>query len=101
MGEYGDPQDPAMREVIAAYSPYHNVQEGVDYRNVFFITSTTDDRVNPAHARKMAARMEELGYSVRYYENIEGGHAAGANRNQRAYRNALQFVHLSRALELE
>jgi prolyl oligopeptidase len=73
----------------------------VDYRNVFFVTSTKDDRVHPGHARKMAARMEELGIRVGYYENIEGGHAAGANRNQIAYRTALQFVHFSRALGLD
>ena len=49
----------------------------------------------------MAARMEERGQPVLYYENIEGGHAAGANRNQTAYRVALEFTHLSRALGLE
>jgi prolyl oligopeptidase len=88
-------------KAIAAYSPYQNVRPDVEYRNVLFITSTKDDRVHPGHARKMAARMEELGQSVRYYENIEGGHAAGANRNQRAYRVALEFTHLSQALGVE
>jgi prolyl oligopeptidase len=68
---------------------------------VFFVTSTKDDRVHPGHARKMAARMEELGFRVDYYENIEGGHALSANRNQFAHRAALQFVHFSRALGLD
>ncbi|HMB67786.1 MAG TPA: prolyl oligopeptidase family serine peptidase, partial [bacterium] len=101
MAEYGDPEDPEMAKAIAAYSPYQNVKPGVEYRNVFFVTSTKDDRVHPGHARKMAARMEELGQAVRYYENIEGGHAAGANRNQTAYRVALEFTHLSQALGME
>jgi prolyl oligopeptidase len=34
------------------------------------MTSTRDDRVHPGHARKMMARMRELGANVRYYENI-------------------------------
>ena len=42
-----------------------------------FITETSDDRVTPVHARKMAARMEQQGHSVLLYENTDGGHAAG------------------------
>jgi prolyl oligopeptidase len=90
-----------MAKAIAAYSPYQNLRPGVEYRNVLFVTSTKDDRVHPGHARKMAARMAELGQTVGYYENVEGGHAGAANRNQAAYRAALEFTHLSRALGLD
>ncbi|MEI9964203.1 MAG: prolyl oligopeptidase family serine peptidase [Caulobacteraceae bacterium] len=41
------------------------------------VTSTKDDRVSPAHARKFAARLEAMGLPFLYYENIEGGHSAG------------------------
>ena len=85
--EYGDPDDPKMRQVIEKYSPYHNLKAGVAYPKVFFITSTRDDRVHPGHARKMAAKMLAA-------ENIEGGHSASANRNQAAHRKALEFVYL-------
>ncbi len=55
------------------------------------ITSTRDDRVHPAHARKMTARLAELGYEVSYYENIEGGHGAAADNEQRALKWAMVF----------
>ena len=92
--EYGDPADPEMRKVIEAYSPYQNVDKTKTYPKVFFITSTRDDRVHPGHARKMAALMRSYGKPVHYFENIEGGHAASANQNQRAQRKALEFVYL-------
>ena len=99
--EYGDPADPAMREAILRWSPYQNVRPGVEYPSVLFVTSTKDDRVHPGHARKMAARLLDAGAPVAYHENIEGGHSASANRLQRARRNALEFVFLSRTLGLE
>ena len=48
--------------------------------------------------RKAAARLEELGYPVLYYENIDGGHAASANLAETARRQALEYVYLSRKL---
>ncbi|MEE2789492.1 MAG: prolyl oligopeptidase family serine peptidase, partial [Myxococcota bacterium] len=94
MDEYGDPSKPEMRAAILKYSPYHNLKEDKTYPPVFFITSTKDDRVHPAHARKMAAKMASLSKPFWYFENIEGGHSASANRNQRAQRTALEFVYL-------
>ena len=60
----------------------------------FFATSTKDDRVHPAHARKMMAMMEAAGKDVRYYENIEGGHGGAANNAQAAHMNALAYTFL-------
>ena len=79
---------------ISKYSPYHNVKAGVAYPQVLFTTSTRDDRVHPAHARKMAARMLEQGHQVLYYENIEGGHGGAADNAQRANLQALEFSYL-------
>ena len=70
------------------------MKPGVSYPPVFFVTSTRDDRVHPGHARKMAARMLALGQPVTYYENIEGGHGAGADNAQQADRLALEFAFL-------
>ena len=58
------------------------------------ISPTRDDRVHPGHARKMAARLEELGYDVSYYEEIEGGHGASVTNEQLAHRLALSYTHL-------
>lgn len=98
MGEYGDPDDPDMREVILGYSPYQNVREDADYPEVFFTTSTRDDRVHPGHARKMAARMQAMGHDIYYYENTEGGHSAAANQIQRARLAALEGVYFMQKL---
>jgi len=97
-GEYGDPADPAARAVLETYSPYQNLKAGRPYPEVYIETSTKDDRVHPAHARKAAARLKALGYSYLYYENIDGGHAAAANLNETAKRLALEYVYLTRRL---
>lgn len=98
VGEYGDPAIPSERAVIAKYDPYSNLKAGQKYPEVFIETSTKDDRVHPAHARKAAARLEELGYPVLYYENIDGGHAASANLAETARRQALEYIYLSKKL---
>ncbi len=68
------------------------------YPKILFTTSTRDDRVHPAHARKMAARMLEQGHDVLYYENIEGGHGGAANNEQRAHLLALENAFLWQTL---
>jgi len=98
IGEYGDPDIPEQRAWIQAYSPYQNLRAGQPYPEVFIHTSTKDDRVHPGHARKAAARLEELGYPVLFYENTDGGHAAGANLQETARRLALEYTYLSRRL---
>jgi prolyl oligopeptidase len=98
MAEYGDPDQPADRAFIAAYSPYQNVRKDVRYPRIFLVTSTRDDRVHPGHARKMAARMLEQGHDVLYFENIEGGHGAAANNEQAARMWAQSFSFLWRQL---
>ncbi len=98
--EYGDPAKPEDRAWILKYSPYQNVKSGVKMPPVLFTTATTDDRVTPVHARKMAARMEAQGHDVLFYENTDGGHSAGANHKQAAEMWALSFVYLKQKLGL-
>jgi prolyl oligopeptidase len=98
MGEYGDPDDPVERAYLKKYSPYHRLSPNKQYPKPMFTTSTKDDRVHPGHARKMVARMKEQGHPVMYYENIEGGHAAGANLKQYATMAAIEFTYLHRML---
>ncbi len=94
MGEYGDPDLDAEWDYIARYSPYHNVKAGERYPRVLFTTSTRDDRVHPAHARKMVALMQEQGHDVLYWENMEGGHAGAADNAQQARMWALTYAFL-------
>jgi len=99
MAEYGDPRDKSMRRYLASYSPYHNVRADVDYPSLLFMTSTKDDRVHPGHARKMAAKMKSQGHKdLLYYENMEGGHAASANLEQKAEMTALRYAFLKETL---
>ncbi len=98
MGEYGDPDDAEDWAYLARYSPYHNVRPGQRYPRVLFTTSTRDDRVHPAHARKMAARMLDQGHDVLYWENTEGGHAGAADNAQTARMVALTYTFLLRQL---
>jgi len=101
MGEYGNPDIPEERVYIHQYSPYQNLDAGHDYPEVFFFTSTKDDRVHPGHARKMAAKMTAMKKPVLYYENTEGGHSAAANLKQRAFTDALQVVYALKKLKDE
>jgi prolyl oligopeptidase len=98
IGEYGDPKVPEERAMLMSYSPYQNLKRDQAYPRVFIETSTKDDRVHPAHARKAAARLKELGYDYLYYENMDGGHAAAANLNERAMRQALEYTYLMQRL---
>jgi prolyl oligopeptidase len=98
IAEYGNPDDPSDWAFLSEYSPYQNVQSGRPYPPALFMTSTRDDRVHPGHARKMVAKMRELGYDVSYYENIEGGHGAAADNAQLAFKTALTLEFLWRTL---
>ncbi len=94
MAEYGDPENPDDWEFLKNYSPYQNVDRDGNYPPILITTSTRDDRVHPGHARKMAARLEEFGHTVYYYENTAGGHAGAADNTQRAFMQTLVFEFL-------
>ncbi len=94
MAEYGDPDDPEQWEFIRTFSPYHLVDPQRTYPPVLLTTSTRDDRVHPGHARKMTARLRELGKDVTYYENVEGGHGGAATNAQAAHMTALAYTFL-------
>ena len=98
IAEYGDPDDEADWAYLRGFSPYHVVRPGQPYPPVLFITSTRDDRVHPGHARKMTALLQEYGYDVSYYENVEGGHGTAADNEQAATIAALALEFLWRRL---
>ena len=81
--EYGSADDPRQFEVLRAYSPYHNVEDGVPYPAVLLTAGENDARVHPLHARKMAARLQAATASDPEERpillSIEGraGHGAG------------------------
>jgi prolyl oligopeptidase len=56
--EYGTADNPEQFKWLYAYSPYHHVKAGMEYPAVLFMTADTDTRVDPMHAKKMAALMQ-------------------------------------------
>ncbi|MEE2522479.1 prolyl oligopeptidase family serine peptidase [Pseudarthrobacter sp. J75] len=85
MAEYGDPDVAEQWEFIRTFSPYHLLRDGVEYPETFIWTATSDDRVGPVQARKMAARMQAMGIpNVWFHEALEGGHAGASDNRQAA-----------------
>jgi prolyl oligopeptidase len=56
--EYGSSEDAKQFDTLYAYSPYHHVKKGQEYPAILFLTGDTDTRVDPMHAKKMAALMQ-------------------------------------------
>jgi prolyl oligopeptidase len=98
VGEFGSVAVPEQRTFLASISPYNQLRPDVTYPEPLIFTTTKDDRVGPVHARKFAAKMEELKKPFYYAEIIEGGHAAGADLKEVAKTNALMFTYLTRKL---
>ncbi len=95
IAEYGDPDNPDDWAFVQTFSPYHNLREGVSYPPVLFYTATSDDRVGPVQARKMAARMQDRGNEqVWFYENLQGGHGGAADNAERAAMRAMSLEFL-------
>jgi prolyl oligopeptidase len=101
--EYGNPENPDDFKFIYQYSPYHNVQAGASYPAMLFIASINDSRVDPLHARKMAARMQSVasnGNPVLFLIQRDSGHAGGTTISARIEQASNAWAFLMDALEL-
>jgi prolyl oligopeptidase len=79
--EYGSVKDSQQFKALYAYSPYHHVADGAAYPAIFMYTGATDGRVNPAHSRKMIARLQAAtnsGRPVFLSINSHAGHGIGS-----------------------
>jgi prolyl oligopeptidase len=86
--EYGDPDVAEEFGWLLAYSPYHHVDEGVDYPSVLFTTAESDTRVDPLHARKMAALLQHASVDqaerpVLLWQAGRAGHGVGKPASMR------------------
>ncbi len=75
--EYGSAEDPKQFEVLRRYSPYHNVRDRVRYPPVLYVSGDSDTRVDPLHARKMAALMQAKGADALLHYDTSSGHSGG------------------------
>lgn len=84
IAEYGDPDKEEDWAFLQHYSAYHTAMPGQKYPPILLATSRRDDRVHPGHARKMAAKLQAMGYEAHFYEPAAGGHGYGKDNAERA-----------------
>jgi prolyl oligopeptidase len=80
--EYGSADDPQQFHFIYAYSPYHHVKPGIQYPATFFMTADGDTRVDPMHAKKLAALLQasatnDSSRPILLRVDVKAGHGAG------------------------
>merc|ERR1712226_705737 len=92
IAEYGNP-DTDDWDFLQKYSPYQKLESSTNYPPILVTTSTRDDRVHPAHARKFVKKLWDMNSNlpVYYYENIEGGHGGAADAKQSAFMTSLAY----------
>jgi prolyl oligopeptidase len=91
IAEYGDPDKPEEWDWLKTYSAYHAAKPGQPYPPILIATTRRDDRVHPGHARKMAAKLQAMGYEAYFYEPAAGGHGYGKDNKERAGFQVLGF----------
>lgn len=103
IAEYGDPDIPAEWEFIRGFSPYHLLDgalaAGRSFPRTLFWSATSDDRVGPVQARKMAAKMLDAKVpGIWFHESLEGGHAGASDNRQSAEMLATSYEFLWRSV---
>jgi prolyl oligopeptidase len=94
--EFGSVKDPEQFQALYKYSPYHHVVDGTRYPAIFMATGETDGRVNPAHSRKMIARLQAAtsGGPVYLSINSHAGHGIGSALSIRVNQTADVYAFL-------
>ena len=106
-GDYGlsdDPEHPEQFEALYAYSPYHNLRDGVEYPPTMITTADFDDRVVPAHSFKFAARLQEAHVGdnpVLIRIEQRAGHGAGTPITKTIEQYADIWAFLAENLEMD
>jgi prolyl oligopeptidase len=101
--EYGTAENPTELGWLLGYSPYHAVREGTAYPAVLFTTFESDTRVDPLHARKLAAALQHATSSeapvVLRRETSVGHGARAVSRTVELAADQLAFLALHTGLE--
>lgn len=101
IAEYGDPDVPEDWAFLQHMSAYHVAAPGLAYPPILLATARRDDRVHPGHARKMAAKLQAMGYEAWLYEPAAGGHGYGKDNAEVAAFSALGMAFLRRSIGWE
>jgi prolyl oligopeptidase len=84
--EFGTVKNEDQFKALYAYSPYHHVKDGAAYPAVLFPVGENDGRVNPAHSRKMTARLQAAtssGHPILLRTTATAGHGIGSSLKDR------------------
>jgi prolyl oligopeptidase len=102
--EYGSVDSAEDFHALHAYSPYHNIEENVDYPATLFVSGDSDDRCNPAHVRKMAASLQQRAAQcnpILVDYSSERGHSPVLPLSVRIDALSLRLAFLCRELQIE
>jgi len=102
--DYGSPENPEEFEALYAYSPYHNLREGVAYPATMVTTADHDDRVVPAHSFKFAAALQHAhagAEPVLIRIETRAGHGAGTPTSKQIEQAADRWAFLVRELGVD
>jgi prolyl oligopeptidase len=101
--EYGSADNAEEFRALHAYSPYHHVEDAVDYPSVLFVSGDKDDRCNPAHVRKMATRLQQRDaqtHPILVDYSRDRGHSPALPLSVRIESLARRITFLCRALNI-
>ncbi len=92
--EYGDPDKKDDFLYLLSYSPYQNVRSGFNYPAAFFKAGENDARVDPLHAKKFVAELQNnpgQTNPILLYIDFESGHGTGQSIEQQVEVNSLEW----------
>ena len=101
--EFGTVKNPEQFHALHAYSPYHNVVDGINYPSVMLLAGERDGRVNPANSRKMTARLQEAtasGNPILVRLSSGSGHGMGTSLTERIAEHVDVITFLYRHLDM-
>lgn len=101
VSEYGDPAQPDAAKWLLAYSPYHQVRDGVGYPSVLIETADHDTRVSWAHSTKFAARLQDAQAGplpIYFHMEQKQGHGRGTRLSDLVRRYVRRYAFLEDAL---
>jgi prolyl oligopeptidase len=102
--EFGTVTNPEHFKAMYAYSPYHNVKDGMKYPPVLFLTGANDPRVDPMQSRKMTARLQAAQGSsgkVLLRTSDDTGHGGGTPLKEQIAQSADVYAFLFAQLDVD
>jgi len=102
--EYGNSEDPEQFKYLYEYSPYHNVEVNVDYPTILITAGENDPRVDPLHAKKMVACMQNAnpnGEPILLLVRKDAGHGGATTLSKIIEQAAEQWAFLMYYLDME